>query len=136
MDSEARCNGYKYEKKPNILIPHYYYSGDLPIEIIVSDLKYIESQITQRDKNSLAFYKILEHIINKLADDNYLCRYYHYEPYLVDEELIFMLLPILDNIVNRISSNLFFRKLKEEIEEDLNVIIHYPSVEDPINDSS
>ena len=38
MDSKTRCNGYKYEKKRNILIPHYYYSGDLPIAIIVSDL--------------------------------------------------------------------------------------------------
>ena len=102
----------------------------------MSDLKYIKSEITQRDKNALASYKILGQIINKLKDDNYFCRYYHYEPYLVDEELIFMLLPILDHIVNRISSNLFFRKLKEEIEEDLNVRTEYSSVKAPVNNSS
>ena len=99
-------------------------------------LKYIKSQIAQRDKNILTFYKILEQIINKLEDDNYFCRYYYYEPYLVDEELIFMLLPILDHIVNRISCNLFFRKLKEEIEEDLNVRMEYSSVKAPVNNSS
>ena len=136
MDSETRCNGYKYEEKPNILIPHYYYFGDLPIEIIVSDLKYIRSQITQNDRNTFAFYKNLEGVINKLEDDNYFCRYHPYDPYLIEEELIYMFLPILDHIVNRIYSNLFFSELKEEIEEDLNVRIHYSSMKAPVNNSS
>ena len=47
-----------------------------------------------------------------------------------------MLLPILDHIVNKISSDVFFRELKYKIETDLNVRVHYPSVEDPENDSS
>ena len=34
----------------------------------MSDLKYIKSEITQRDKNALAFYKILGQIINKLKE--------------------------------------------------------------------
>ena len=47
-----------------------------------------------------------------------------------------MFLAILDYIVRKISSNRYFRKLKEEIEEDLNVRIDYSSVKAPINDSS
>ena len=42
MDSKTRCNSYKYEVKPDIIIPHHCYSGDLPIEIIISDVKYIK----------------------------------------------------------------------------------------------
>ena len=136
MDSETRCNSYKYEARPDIIIPHYSYSGDLPIEIIVSDLKYIKSQITINDKNTLAFVKNFKEIINKLKDDNYNCRYHSFITYLIEEELICMLLPILDDIVNKISSNLFFRGLKKEIEEDLNVRIHYSSVKDPVNNPS
>ena len=34
----------------------------------MSDLKYIKSEITQSDKNALAFYKILGQIINKLKE--------------------------------------------------------------------
>ena len=45
MDSETRCNSYKYEVKPDIIIPHYYYSGDLSLEIIKSDIKYILKQV-------------------------------------------------------------------------------------------
>ena len=41
MDSKTRCESAKCEVKPGIIVPHYYYSGDLPIEIIISDLKYI-----------------------------------------------------------------------------------------------
>ena len=47
-----------------------------------------------------------------------------------------MLLPVLDHIVNKFSSDVFFRDLKYKIEKDLNVRIHYSSVEDPVNDSS
>ena len=43
MNSETRCNGFQYLEIPNILIPHYCYSGDLPIEIIVSDLNQLIS---------------------------------------------------------------------------------------------
>ena len=136
MDSEIRCNSYKYKEKPNILIPHYFNSGNLPIEIIISDLNYMKSQITLHDENTFAFFKILKDVINKLEDDNYFCRYRHYNPYLIEAKLFFMLLPILDNIVNKISSNLYFRKLKEKIEEDLNVRIHYSSMKAPVNNSS
>ena len=45
MDSKTRCNSYKYEVKADIIIPHYYYSGDLPLEIIKSDVKYILKQV-------------------------------------------------------------------------------------------
>ena len=136
MDSEARCCGFRIIERPDLIISHKCYSGDLPIEIIMSDLNYIKSQITPNDENTLVFYKILEDVTNKLEDDNYFCRYRHYNPCLIEAELFFMLLPILDNIVNKISSNLFFRKLKERIEEDLNVRINYSSVKAPVNNPS
>ena len=136
MDSKTRCNSYKYEVKSGIIIPHYYYSGDLPIEIIVSDLKYIKSQITIYDKNTLAFDKNLEEVINKLKEDNYNCRYHPYDPYLIAEELICMLLPVLDHIVNKLSSDVFFRDLKYKIETDLNVRVQNSSVKAPVNNSS
>ena len=47
-----------------------------------------------------------------------------------------MLLPVLDHIVNKFSSDVFFRDLNYKIEKDLNVRTHYSSVEDPVNDSS
>ena len=47
-----------------------------------------------------------------------------------------MFLAILDYIVRKICSNRYFKDLKNLIEEDLNVRVHYPSVEDPVNNSS
>ena len=47
-----------------------------------------------------------------------------------------MFLVILDYIVKNISSNRYFMYLKKSIEEDLNVRVYYPSVEEPINNSS
>ena len=43
MDSETRCNSFKIIK-PNIIIPHKSYYGDLPIEIIIKDLNYLKTQ--------------------------------------------------------------------------------------------
>ena len=42
-----------------------------------------------------------------------------------------MILPIVDHIVKKISSNKYFSDLKQQIEDDLNIRVHYPSVEDP-----
>ena len=47
-----------------------------------------------------------------------------------------MFLAILDYIVRKISSHSYFKNLKKSIEEDLNVRVYYPSVEDPVNNSS
>ena len=47
-----------------------------------------------------------------------------------------MFLVILDYIVKKVSSDSYFRKLKEEIEKELNVRIYYPSVKAPVNNSS
>ena len=47
-----------------------------------------------------------------------------------------MFLVILDYIVRKISSNSYFKKLKKEIEQELEVEVHNPSVKKPINNSS
>ena len=47
-----------------------------------------------------------------------------------------MFLAILDYIVRKISSNSYFKDLKNSIQEDLNVRIEYSSVEAPVNNSS
>ena len=47
-----------------------------------------------------------------------------------------MFLVILDYIVRKISSNKYFSKLKSDIEEDLNIRIHYSCMEKPVNNSS
>ena len=39
MNSETRCNSFKF-----LIIPHKSYYGDLPIEIIISDLNYLRSK--------------------------------------------------------------------------------------------
>ena len=44
MDSETRCNSFKFIKKLSIIIPHKSYYGDLPIENIISDLNYLRSR--------------------------------------------------------------------------------------------
>ena len=136
MDSKTRCNSYKYIERYDIIIPHHCYSGDLPIEIILSDICYIKSQITCYDKDTFYFLKNLEEIINKLKDDNYNCRYHHFDTYSIDEKLIYMLLPVLDYIVRKLYSDSFFSDLKYKLELDLEVRVHHSSVEDPENDSS
>ena len=47
-----------------------------------------------------------------------------------------MFLVILDYIVIKLSSDSYFRKIKEKIEEDLNVRVYHPSVKKPVNNSS
>ena len=46
-----------------------------------------------------------------------------------------MFLVILDYIVRKISFNSYFKDLKKEIEEALEVRVHYPSVKEPVNNS-
>ena len=102
MDSETRCNGYKIKERPNIIIPHKCYSGNLPIEVIISDFKYIKfDNIDYRYES--AFNKILENVLNKLEDDNYFCKYYycHFTDLIEDKEKVYMLLTILDHIVKK-----------------------------------
>ena len=131
MNSETRCNSFKF-----LIIPHKSYYGDLPIEIIISDLNYLRS----KSKVGYGIYplqKNLGNVINKLKDKNYFCRYYNCDYASLDEkEVVYMFLVILDYIVKKVSSDIYFRKLKEEIEKDLNVRIFYPSVKAPVNNSS
>ena len=141
MDSEERCNTFKIVERPDFIIPHKCYSGELPIEVIISDLKYIKLSIDysviKLTKDENAFNKIIENVINKPQDDNYFCKYYYCDFGLIEGvKKIYMLLTILDHIVNKISSNKFFRSLKEELEEELKLRVHYPSVEDPVYNSS
>ena len=136
MDSETRCNSFKFIKKPDIIIPHKSYYDDLPIEIIISDLNYLRTR-SKVGCDIYPFYKNLGNVINKLKDEKYFCNYYKCDYVSLDEqEVVYMFLVILDYIVRKISSNEYFRKLKEEIEEDLNVRIDYSSVKTPINNSS
>ena len=37
MDYENRCHTFKIIKRPDFIIPHKCYSGDLSIEVIISD---------------------------------------------------------------------------------------------------
>ena len=133
MDSETRCNSFKF-----LIIPHKSYYGDLPIEIILSDLNYLNSE----SKVGYGIYPLHENIknvINKLEYKNYFCKYHvcNYVSYDVYErELVYMFLVILDYILKKFSSDSYFRKLKEEIEKKLNVRIYYPSVKAPVNNSS
>ena len=135
MDLETRCNGFKLIKRPDHIIPHKCYSGDLPIEIIVSivsDLNYLRSR-SKVGYGVFSFYKIMGNVINKLKDKKYFCRYYKCDFALLDDqEVIFMFLVILDYIVRKISSDNYFEDLKQQIEQELNVRVHYPSVKDPV----
>ena len=116
MDSETRCNSFKLIK-PSFIIPHKCYSGDLPIEIIVSDLNYLRSR-SKVGYGVFSFYKIMGNVINKLKDKKYFCRYYKCDFALLDEqEVIFMFLVILDYIVRKISSDSYFKDLKQQIEQ-------------------
>ena len=136
MDSEARCNSFKFIKKHSFIIPHKSYYGDLPIEIIISDLNYLRTR-SKVGYGIYPLYKTLGNVINKLKDEKYFCKYYNCDYVSLDEqEVIYMFLAILDYIVRKISSNIYFKDLKNLIEEDLNVRVHYPSVEDPVNNSS
>ena len=131
MNSEARCNSFKF-----LIIPHKCYYGDLTIEIIISDLNYLRS-ISKVGYGIYPLYKNLENVINKLKDKNYFCKYYNCDYVSLDEkEVVYMFLVILDYIVKKVSSDSYFRKLKEEIEKELNVRIYYPSVKAPVNNSS
>ena len=131
MDSETRCNSFKF-----LIIPHKSYYGDLPIEIIISDLNYLRSK-SKVGYGIYHLYKNLGNVINKLKDKNYFCRYYNCDYASLDEkEVVYMFLVILDYIVKKVSSDSYFRKLKEEIEKELNVRIYYPSVKAPVNNTS
>ena len=124
MDSESRCNSFKFIRKPSFIIPHKSYYDDLPIEIIISDLNYLKTK-SKVGYGIYPFYKNLVNVINKLKDEKYFCKYYNCDYVsLDDKEVIYMFLVILDYIVRKISSNIYFRKLKEEIEEDLNIRIN------------
>ena len=136
MDSETRCNRFGFIKKPSLIIPHKSYYGDLPIENIISDLNYLRSR-SKVGCGIYRFYKILGNVTNKLKDDKFCCDFNTCNFYSLDEEeLVYMFLVILDYIVKNISSNRYFMYLKKSIEEDLNVRVYYPSVEEPINNSS
>ena len=133
MNSEARCNSFKFIKKHRFIMPHKSYYGDLPIEIIISDLNYLRTR-SKVGCGIYPLYKILGNVINKLKDEKYFCNYYKCDYVSLDEqEVVYMILVILDYIVRKISSNSYILRIKKEIEEDLNVRVHYPSVEDPVN---
>ena len=136
MDSEARCNSFKFIKKPSFIIPHKSYYGNLPIEVIISDLYYLRTR-SKVGYGIYPLYKILGTVINKLKDKKYFCKYYNCDYVLLDEqEVIYMFLVILDYIVRKISSIKYFKDLKNLIEEELNVRVYYPSMEKPVNNSS
>ena len=136
MDSETRCNSFKFIKKPSLIIPHKSYYGDLPIEIILSDLNYLRSR-SKVGYGIYRFYKILGNVINKLKDDKFCCDFNTCDfSSLDEEELVHMFLFILDYIVRNISSNRYFMYLKKSIEEELNVRVDYSSVKKPVNNSS
>ena len=80
------------------------------------------------EEDKFAFANNLEEIINKLEDAHFHCRLHSFKSYTIDKKLICMLLPVLDHIVNKFSSDVFFRDLKYKIEKDLNVRIHYSSI--------
>ena len=132
MGSETRCNSFKFIK-PSIIIPHKSYYGDLTLENIISDLNYLRSK-SKVGYGIYPLYKNLGNVINKLKDEKYFCNYYKCDYVSLDEqEVVYMILVILDYIVRKISSNSYILRIKKEIEEDLNVRVHYPSVEDPVN---
>ena len=133
MNSEARCNSFI---KKSFIIPHKSYYGDLTIEIIISDLNYLRS-ISKVGYGIYPLYKHLGNVINKLKDKNHFCKHYNCNYFSLDEkEVIYMFLVILDYIVRKLSSDSYFRKIKEKIEEDLNVRVYHPSVKKPVNNSS
>ena len=131
MDSETRCNSFKFIKKPSIIIPHKSYYGYLPIEIIISALNYLRSR-SKVGYGIYRFYKILGNVINKLKHDKFCCDFNTCNFY----SLVYMFLVILDYIVKNISSNRYFMYLKKSIEEELNVRVDYSSVKKPVNNSS
>ena len=131
MDSETRCNSFKFIKKPSIIIPHKSYYGYLPIEIIISDLNYLRSR-SKVGYGIYRFYKILGNVINKLKHDKFCCDFNTCNFY----SLVYMFLVILDYIVKNISSNRYFMYLKKSIEEELNVRVDYSCVKKPVNNSS
>ena len=65
MDSETRWNGYKFIERPDFIIPHKWYSGDLPIEVIINDINYIKSDIDKYDDHLGSFGKVLGEVIKK-----------------------------------------------------------------------
>ena len=131
MDSETRCNSFKFIKKPSLIIPHKSYYGELPIENIISDLNYLRSR-SKVGYGIYRFYKILGNVINKLKHDKFCCDFNTCNFY----SLVYMFLVILDYIVKNISSNRYFMYLKKSIEEELNVRVDYSSVKKPVNNSS
>ena len=84
----------------------------------------------------LKIYKMLK---KKLENKNYFCKFYACNYILFDvydRESTYIFLAILDYILKKISSDSYFKKLKEEIEKKLNVGIYYPSLKKPVNNSS
>ena len=131
MDSKTRCNSFKL-----LIIPHKSYHWDLPIEIIISDLDYLKSE-SEVGYGTYRLYKNLENVINKLKDEKYFCKYYKWDYVSLDEkEVAYMFLVILDYILKKVFSDSYFRKLKEEIEKELNVRIYYPSMKKTVKNSS
>ena len=133
MDSETRCNGYKIIERCNLFIPHYSYSGDLPLEIIISDLKYI---ISLFEKYNYLKHN-LEEILDKLKDPNYNCRFKELNiEHWIDDEIIFKVLPLIDYINKKIIKIQFISNLIYELKNYLDIEIRYPSVKNPVNNSS
>ena len=135
MDSETRCNSFKVIKT-RIIIPHKSYYGDLPKEIIINDLNYLKTK-SKVGYGIYPLYKNLVNVINKLKDEKYYCQYYNCNYVSLDEkEVVYMFLIVLDYIVKKISSDSYFRKLTEKIQEDLNIRVHNSSMKTPVNNSS
>ena len=120
MDSETRCNAYQLIERKNLIIPHYSYSGDLSVEIIISDLKYIISLFEKYDylKHNL------EEILDKLKDSNYNCRLKEIRiEHWIDDEIIFMIFPLLDYIYKKLFKDAFIANLLYDIRDYLNIEI-------------
>ena len=134
MNSETRCNSFKFIKT-NIIIPCKSYYSYLPIETVISDLNYLKTK-SKVGFGIYALYKNLVNVINKLKDEKYNCRHYNCNYASLDEkEVVYMFLVILDYISRNISYNSYFKDLKNSIEENLNVSVHNSSVKEPVNNS-
>ena len=85
MNSEIRCNSFKFIKKPSFIISHKSYYGDLPVEIIISDLNYLRTR-SKVGYGIYPLYKTLGDVISKLKNEKYFCNYYKCNYSSLDEQ--------------------------------------------------